>query len=560
MLKCVKGFLVVFYACVQRVFFFQLFPSCKVLHCVSRLMAIHEYYPDPNRNLWRKLFKFVASLGLVGLILYGAYFISTVNSGKNKSVTKMVHGERKEVDIELLQKSEQLIASFDKIQYQREVTSEEVKMLEEALALREEYFEAVEVPSLVDVERTHELKKRWHNAVTEPIRMRADALEEQARVLAEQGKYLDAQELVIEARELVRTINNDYALSEHRDAGMFVRLDRRAKELEALPLYRKSVELEEASRKAAKEEAWEQARDYLVESAQLQEEIIQQYSGIEIASMTRLRTLQQEIVSYDSLDVYEKVLDLIKQGEAAQRAGRLQASSDFYEQARERQSELNRDYPSSRFASAERVKELGHRAQTVLSQKDADEISKAVADLDRSVAQRDGLDVQRKARALLGVLDVFRREFPRSRALPEDLVERVGFLSVVGARIEGIVKDAQSILVPMDGNASWITGSPVPQELFRAMTGSNPSRERDPQSAVESVSFRDCEDFCRRLGWLMQKNVRLPTPEESKRYPIAMGEWLQDADGDVGVYEKDRFVKLSPASRSRTVGFRFVVE
>jgi formylglycine-generating enzyme required for sulfatase activity len=62
----------------------------------------------------------------------------------------------------------------------------------------------------------------------------------------------------------------------------------------------------------------------------------------------------------------------------------------------------------------------------------------------------------------------------------------------------------------------------VPQNLWEAVTGQNPSRWKGPRNAVELVDFDDCQDFCFRVTALLrqaglidpQQQVRLPSEAE----------------------------------------------
>lgn len=56
--------------------------------------------------------------------------------------------------------------------------------------------------------------------------------------------------------------------------------------------------------------------------------------------------------------------------------------------------------------------------------------------------------------------------------------------------------------------------TPVTQELWQAVMGSNPSRFEGAQRPVDSVSWNDCQEFIRRLNRMMNRQFRLPTEAE----------------------------------------------
>jgi len=63
----------------------------------------------------------------------------------------------------------------------------------------------------------------------------------------------------------------------------------------------------------------------------------------------------------------------------------------------------------------------------------------------------------------------------------------------------------------------------VTQELYRAVTGINPSRWKGERNSVEMVSFQDAQQFCARLTLLL-RNEKLLTDKELVRLPTE-AEW-----------------------------------
>ena len=56
--------------------------------------------------------------------------------------------------------------------------------------------------------------------------------------------------------------------------------------------------------------------------------------------------------------------------------------------------------------------------------------------------------------------------------------------------------------------------TPVTQELWQAVMGTNPSYYKGPQRPVENVSWNDCQEFIRKLYQKTGKQFRLPTEAE----------------------------------------------
>ena len=63
----------------------------------------------------------------------------------------------------------------------------------------------------------------------------------------------------------------------------------------------------------------------------------------------------------------------------------------------------------------------------------------------------------------------------------------------------------------------------VPQNLWEAVMGSNPSRWKGPRNSVEELSFADAESFCKKATQMMQQ-LNLIEKNESIRLP-SESEW-----------------------------------
>jgi formylglycine-generating enzyme required for sulfatase activity len=107
----------------------------------------------------------------------------------------------------------------------------------------------------------------------------------------------------------------------------------------------------------------------------------------------------------------------------------------------------------------------------------------------------------------------------------------------------------------------WMGVTPVTQAQWRAVLGSNPSYFKGDDRPVESVSWDDCQAFCRGLGRRTGKPVRLPMEAEweyacragtATAYPGGDGE--QALQG-VGWYRANSGGQTQPVGRKAPNAF-----
>ena len=60
----------------------------------------------------------------------------------------------------------------------------------------------------------------------------------------------------------------------------------------------------------------------------------------------------------------------------------------------------------------------------------------------------------------------------------------------------------------------WIAKYEVPQNLWQAVMGSNPSRWKGPRNSVEEISFDEAQLFCRKLTALLRREGRISMDQQ----------------------------------------------
>jgi len=204
---------------------------------------------------------------------------------------------------------------------------------------------------------------------------------------------------------------------------------------------------------------------------------------------------------------------------------------------------------------------------------------------------------------------------PRSSLFDEELRLKISYLTIIKDDLGFIQDRVYAMLLPIPGvENSHMAKTEVTQVLYQFIMGENPSRNTGETNPVDSVSWLEAKDFCKRLGWILGKPVRLPTEHEFRqalgplRYvvlekhvwsvsdareiarpvgqkePFSSGyydllgnlsEWLESIDQyddedayHIGGHVADRIEVIfsvprrttSRAERNRLTGFRFVVK
>ena len=357
---------------------------------------------------------------------------------------------------------------------------------------------------------------------------------ERAAVNAQQaGPSAGAVEQLREALRLQREANASAATPDAQDFPREARLTQAIERAESEPL-RAAVETSlTLARAAAAQENWDDALKAYTEARAAQAEINQHFPATPFVDLAGLDQIDAEIATLRAAGLAAATTAREREGDGAAAAGRVQESAALYAAAAELQRQVNEKFPHSRFAATTRVVDLAIKRDTVLS---TALLARAAA-LDREIAaalaRRQTVAAGEKIAAAAGVLEEAATSFPRSRAFDPALQFKLTYLGEHRADLDALQAEVYARLAPVPGaEKSRMLKTEVPQELFSRVMNSNPSRNSGRTLPVDSVSWLDAQEFCRRLAWLLGARVRLPTEAEFRAASAAGGEvWSADTSG-----------------------------
>ena len=486
--------------------------------------------------------------------------------------------------------------------------SEEIALLQEAVVKQRDLI-ASGNSGQADLRRLSELEVQLDTARAAATNGQIATLVERADAANQAGDALAAVAAWQEALRLQRAVNRSGATASEKNFVREERFEKQLQELETQPLADEVARAMSAARQALAERLWAEALVALTTARQLQLRINNEYSRSRFASLSTLDEIDREIETLDAAVIAIEGDEQEAAGDNAMAAGEFEAAVTAFEQARQTQLRLNREYSRSRFLSSPRVEELEVKRQTASSVPRLDRIRAEMTAIDRLLLRREvGLAAEKISVATNALEDLF-TQLPKSEALDASLRLKLSYLAAQTDRLRQIQDLVYDGLRPLPGVAERrLLRTEFPQALYLQIMRVNPSRNAGRAFPVDSVSWHEAVACCERLSWILARPVRLPTMDEfrvavgdpdqvelvTKDAPVSqpmasqtanewgffellgnLAEWLSTPDQDDptlakiggGSFRDDaavlRGVPIQPlerSERSRSVGFRVVVE
>ncbi len=459
-------------------------------------------------------------LAIPAVFVLGAVFVLSERSSRFSSVAGTPPGADRE-EAEAMSAHRGVVRAViadvvDRERSGRSIDEETLARVEEAAELQRRVIrESGPIPSLRDQERMEQLLRWIDVARGERLMDRIRAAEMRAEEALLERRMKDAAEAYSAAAELQAQINREHPRSPHRSARRLSRFQRSTRAVVSRPIYEASLRAEGRARRLAKAGEPEAAQARFEEAIGLQETLVREYRDTQYADLSRLEGLKRELVSLQARDLLEALESEKSEAQRLNETGRYAEAAERWGEAVRLQREINRRHGGSRHASAAQVEAYEIHRQDALGREAAARIGEQMATVRRTLREGNTLDARSLLREALGLLEGLEEHGSRATWVDPDLEEELRYLIAMGHGLRELQRLVDGHLVPLQGHpARRILDRETSQALYEAVMGENPSAVRGDVLPVESVTYLEAERFCRRLGWIMGRPVRLPAVAE----------------------------------------------
>jgi Sulfatase-modifying factor enzyme 1 len=570
-------------------------------------------YMTPHRlrqkffYLWQAIGTWV--LGATGVLMLGFlwYFLATTGPSRDGEVVApemsfdnpRLAAMASEVDI--LEKQYQVFATAGT------VTDEAIIIMESAVEKQRQMIRAQVKPDYAQLDKLARLEKQLDSARAGRLVSRVERLFVDGEEAQAANRLPDAKSKFEEALKIQREINGGSADSKFKNYVRESSLEQAIISLTAYPLH---LEKEEALKKATAamaEQRWTDALSAYTVARDVLERLNRDFTRTRYADTAGLSQVSGEIQSLNAAGLATQVADQEKAGDLAEASSDHASSATAFLKAYNAQTQVNTEFPRSRFVSSTRLDALDVKLQSARSAPVAQELEKLELAIREDLRRRRVVAAEQKLPQATELSAKMMAEFPRSRFVDGALRIRLSYLALKRNELRKLQDTVYEHVLAIPGvDERLILASEVPQSLYNVVMNTNPSRNPGRVMPVDSVNWNDASEFCTRLGWMLGLKVRLPTLDEFRvavgngegetrnsvngGRPGAtdtarpndtgfrdllgnLGEWLDAPEntdkatvaGGSYLDNPDALAKLpaetrSKVDRARHVGFRFVVE
>lgn len=416
--------------------------------------------------------------------------------------------------VEMFASGKALESEFLSIAASRDPTTDDIALLGRAVENQRNWMRAIGGNDPVQAARLRQMEATYEAARSRLLAARSREAEASARADIAAGRGAAALPKLETALEAQRELNRGHPRAEHRDLPRESQLAQEVEALRAGPLAEslalsvaKAHEAAVAGRREEAIAAWRTARE-------TQARINREFPRVRHADLGNLDRIDIEIDTLASEPGAARIAELQIQATEAAARGRVADAAMLFGEAVALQRAINNDTPHSRHVSAERLDLLEVGRQTALGTVLAARIASIDRELTAALASGDAAAALPRIAEGGAAMDELASRYPRSRQADPGLRLKFDYLTTVRDTLATTLAQVGGDAIPLPGGGTAMLRTEVPQELYERVMGANPSRAAGRQHPVDSVTWHDAAEFCRRLSWIAGRNVRLPTESE----------------------------------------------
>lgn len=471
-------------------------------------------YPHESSGL-KKFLIVVLVIVMSVTVLGGFWFLSQLGPKEVDYRQLATNTEIPEAIQAIQRESIELEAQFEEVLALRDASPEDLELLEQALEKQKAYMAAIPGLDSEGFQRQVGLEKRYQDLAAAALNRESLELEREAEVLAADKNFEEARAKYRESLAKQKQINEGYPLSAAVNVGRVTWLERQARYLTAQPLLQRSLAHEQEADQYLKAQDWESAEESLRQAMDLQDKLNREYRGTNQASVSRLEALRIKLVGIRSGQSFIEIEEVVKTADEQLAAGEQLEAAYLYQEAARLQRQLNQAFGDSPYASSEQVADYQRKAQTAESYELGLRIERNHDRMQGLLAERRTFEAAEVIVSLRQDIRQMAEAYPRSSMNNEELQVKIRYLNLVQSDFGFIQDRIYDGLLPIPGEPQWrMLRTEVSQALYSLIMGSNPSRNEGDRRPVDSVTWRDSQNFCERLSWILGKPVRLPTENE----------------------------------------------
>ena len=470
-------------------------------------------------ELWGKIKNIIIAGAMVFCILIGAWLYTSSNRIKSVQGKSLTSKEKDKVE-ELKEISEKKEAAFEEIKLKKDIlTEDDINLLAEAVKAQEDYIGKKGALSS-DNNRLEGLRKKLHIINAEILRATSRQAEEKAQKV-ETTNPRESRNLLKQALESERLILNKWIYSGMADVGKIARLETRLRRLEAAPLWEKTRQCERQAEEYFKAENIDLALDSINEAIKIETNFLENYRDVLNTEFGRIDQLGIRKETFISYPLYKELLILQNDAEQKEKLEQWDEAAQLWDKAIDKQKLIINQNPLSEYANQKNSAEVEKRrnlARTTL------EVRKLKADLTETqtkIREKKYDQAIEAAKKLLASAQKIEEKNPGVLPKESPFVQELMFIASRQGKIKIINNAIEGFFITHPVNQKIkLMRQEVSQSFYEAVMDINPSAVVRGNLPVESVNYDDTQKFCKLLGWLTGRKIRLPTA----------GEFMQAAD------------------------------